>query len=122
MRLRYGRDDKVVAANSRVGDDGLDAGLKRRVGTTVQVMLALCLLVYAVDWGWLHLRISQVSTFGAAFGSVQVEQYLKTPLKGNKAEYDYMGTVAEACSNSLFPQADRSPCWWLRRHPTDWQQ
>ena len=100
----------------------MDASLKRRVGTIVQVMLASCLLVYAVDWGWMRLRMLHGATFGQAFGTVQVEQYLTTPLKGNKAEYDYMGKVAQECANSLFPQADRTPCWWLRRHPTDWQQ
>ncbi len=100
----------------------MDAVLKRRVGTIVQVLLASCLLVYAADWAWMRLRMLHASTFGSATGSVQVEQYLKTPLKGNKAEYDYMGTVAQVCSRSLFPQADHSPCWWLRRHPTDWQQ
>jgi hypothetical protein len=39
------------------------------------------------------------------------------PLKGNKIEYDYVGTAQEACSVSLFPQAGQSPCWHLRRNP-----
>jgi hypothetical protein len=52
---------------------------------------------------------------------MQVDQYLETPLKGNKAEYDYMGTQPETCSRSLFPQAGNPPCWWLARHTSRWQ-
>ncbi len=29
--------------------------------------------------------------------TVQVEQFLRTPLKGQKEEFDYMGTVAQPC-------------------------
>jgi hypothetical protein len=96
----------------------MNAGLKRNLGTLVQVLLASVLLVYVADWSVLHIRMHR----GTAFGSVQVEQYLTTPLKGNKAEYDYMGTTAQSCSRSLFPQAGNNPCWWLERHKTQWQQ
>jgi hypothetical protein len=90
----------------------------RRVGTIVQVLLASILLLDAIDWAVLHIRMAR----GTAFQTVQINQYLATPLKGNKAEYDYMGTQQETCSRSLFPQADNSPCWWLSRHTTRWQQ
>ncbi len=96
----------------------MKAASKRTVGTSIQILLGLFLLTYAVDWAVLRLRISK----GSAFGSVQVQQYLTTPLKGNKAEYDYMGTVAQVCSKSLFSQAGNRPCWWLERHPMQWQQ
>jgi hypothetical protein len=89
----------------------------KRLGTMVQVLLAAILLLYAGDWAVLRYRAAH----GTAFKTLQVEQYLATPLKGNKAEYDYMGTVAETCSRSLFPQAGNPPCWWLSRHTTRWQ-
>lgn len=58
-------------------------------------------------------------------GSMPVEQYLATPLKGNKAEYDYLGTADAPCSRSIFPQHAQSawnpPCWWLQRHPAQWK-
>jgi hypothetical protein len=49
-----------------------------------------------------------------------VEQFLRTPLKGQKEEFDYMGTVAQPCVPSLFPHSSESPCWWLERHKTQW--
>jgi hypothetical protein len=56
---------------------------------------------------------------------VAVEQYLATPLKGNKAQYDYMGTANENCARTMFPQYAAStwnpPCWWLEHHPQRWQ-
>ena len=93
------------------------AATARRLGTVVQVLLAMVLLAYAVDWALLHLRVHR----GTAFSTVQVSQYLTTPLKGSKAEFDYMGTTAQTCSKSLFPQAGNQPCWWLQRHTTQWQ-
>ncbi len=89
----------------------------RRVGTAVQALLAVVLVVYAADWGQFHLRASR----GTAYSTYQVELYLSTPLKGNKAEYDYMGTQPQRCARSLFPQAGYVPCWWLARHTTRWQ-
>ncbi len=81
------------------------------------MLLAALLLLFAGDWSLLHYRISR----GTAFKTMQVDQYLETPLKGNKAEYDYMGTQPETCSRSLFPQAGNPPCWWLARHTSRWQ-
>jgi hypothetical protein len=86
----------------------------------VRVALVLVfLLVNLYFWDWVILRI-RVSR-GTAFGSVQVNQFLATPLKGNKVEYDFMGTAAVTCSRSLFPQEGYSSCWWLARHPTQWE-
>jgi hypothetical protein len=52
---------------------------------------------------------------------VQVNQLLATPLKGNKVEYDLMGTVPVTCSRSLFPQQGNPACWWLKRHTSQWE-
>jgi hypothetical protein len=86
----------------------------------VRVMLALAVLlalVYVADWAVLHVRLSR----GTAYGAVEVNQFLASPLKGNKVEYDWMGTVEQQCSRSLFPQAGSPACWWLRRHATQWE-
>ena len=81
----------------------------------VPILLATVAVIYLGDWLVLILRPS--ATPGA---SVQVDQFLKTPLKGQKEEYDYMGTVAQPCVPSLFPHRGESPCWWLVRHKTQW--
>jgi hypothetical protein len=52
---------------------------------------------------------------------IQVNQFLATPLKGNKVEYDLMGTVPTTCSHSIFPQQGHPACWWLARHTSQWE-
>jgi hypothetical protein len=78
-------------------------------------------LLYAADWSVFEAR----RAWGSGLGSVPVEQFLKTPLKGQKAEYDYLGVVDESCPRAVFPQRVAAhwtpPCWWLRRHPEQWQ-
>jgi hypothetical protein len=85
--------------------------MKRRWGRIFQVVLATLVALYVVDW--VALRFTGSS-------SVQVEQFLRTPLKGQKEEFDYMGTVAQPCARSLFPHSAESPCWWLARHKVQW--
>ncbi len=89
----------------------------RRAAKCLVIGLAL---LYAADWGVFEVRLLR----GIGLGTVPVEQYLKTALKDNKAEYDYLGTVSEKCSRSLFPQHAasqwRPPCWWLQRHRQRW--
>jgi hypothetical protein len=65
------------------------------------------------------LRVREVR--GTAFDSVQVEEYLSTALKGNKQEYDYLGTAQVSCARALFPHGGAPACWWLRRHTTQWE-
>jgi hypothetical protein len=74
------------------------------------VLLAAFVGIYVGDWIVYKLRGSPSST-------VTVNRYQTVPLKGNKIEYDYLGTGEVACSISLFPQSGQSPCWRLRRHP-----
>ena len=76
-------------------------------------VLALAAAVYVVDYTTWFVR----NTHGNAMGSIPVDTYLATPLKGNKAEYDYLGTADVSCSISLFPQGGQSLCWHLRRNP-----
>ena len=83
-------------------------------------MLVLAFLLanlYVWDWVLLRIRVSR----GTAYDVVQVNQLLATPLKGNKVEYDLMGTVPVTCSRSLFPQQGNPACWWLKRHTSQWE-
>jgi hypothetical protein len=90
--------------------------MKRILSGAIQILLAAAVLLYLVDWGILRIKMMH----GTGYGTVQVDQYLSTPLKGNKDEYDFMGTVQEPCSRSLFPHG-AAPCWWLTKHTTRWE-
>jgi hypothetical protein len=80
-------------------------------------LLATVLLVYLVDLIVLQVRIHH----GTAYRVIPVNQFLATPLKGQKEEYDLLGTVPVTCSRSLFPQPSTPACWWLERHTAQWQ-
>jgi hypothetical protein len=91
------------------------------VGQMAMYLLIGLAILYAADWGVFELRMAR----GTGLGNVAVDQYLKTPLKGDKDEYDYLGAAAENCSLSVFPQYAASalnpPCWWLKKHNQRWQ-
>jgi hypothetical protein len=89
-------------------------------GWLVRLVMGLAVvagLVYVGDWAVLRVRVSH----GTAYRVIQVNQLLATPLKGNKVEYDLMGTVPVTCSRSIFPQEGNSACWWLERHSSQWE-
>jgi hypothetical protein len=88
--------------------------MKRQWGRMLQGLLAVLVVLYLGDWAVLRIRAS-----GQPSPSVQVEQFLRTPLKGQKEEFDYMGTVAQPCVRSLFPHS-AAPCWWLKWHKIQW--
>jgi hypothetical protein len=83
--------------------------MRRWIERVVFAVLAAAVLTYLGDLAIFKLRGSPVST-------VTVNRYLTVPLKGNKIEYDYLGTAEVPCSRSLFPQGGLSPCWQLRRN------
>jgi hypothetical protein len=83
----------------------------------VMVLAVLSGLLYAGDWLILRIRVSH----GTAYRVIQVNQLLATPLKGNKVEYDFMGTAPVMCSRSIFPQQGHPACWWLERHTSQWE-
>ena len=89
----------------------------QRLFRVMIVMVVLLELLYAGDWVVLRFRVAH----GTAYGTVEVNQFLATPLKGNKVEYDMMGTVQQACSRSIFPQRGNPACWWLERHKSQWE-
>ena len=92
----------------------------RWAGRLVRLVIVLAIvtgLLYVGDWAVLRVRVSH----GTEHGMGQVHQFLATPLKGNKVEYDLMGTVPTTCSHSLFPQQGSPACWWLERHSSQWE-
>ena len=90
--------------------------MKRIFWLTFRLVLVAVILLYLIDWSILRVK----SAHGAGYGTVQVDEYLSTPLKGSKAEYDYMGTQPEPCAHSIFPH-HATPCWWLVRHTSHWE-
>lgn len=74
------------------------------------VLLAGFVATYLVDWAIFQFR-------GSPLSKVTVNQFQSVPLKGTKIEYDYLGSSDVPCSQSLFPHAGQSPCWYLRRNP-----
>ncbi|HUA98265.1 MAG TPA: hypothetical protein VMA34_08065 [Terracidiphilus sp.] len=77
-------------------------------------LAAVLVAAYAVDWSVYHVR-------GAPQSSVTVNRYMSVPLKGQKEEYDFLGTAVVPCAEALFPQGDEDPCWLLRRNPNKWE-
>ena len=90
---------------------------ERRLAQILTGIVLVLGFLYAGDWTVLRFRIAH----GTAYGVVQVNQFLATPLKGNKMEYDLIGTVPQTCTRSIFPQKGNPPCWWLQRHNSQWQ-
>jgi len=70
---------------------------------------AITLVAYAVDWIVYHAR-------GSPQSSVAVSRLLAIPLKGQKTEFDYLGTANVPCAVALFPHGGEDPCWYLRRN------
>ena len=73
-------------------------------------LVALFVVVYLCDLIVFKLR-------GSPQAKVTVSRYLTVPLKGNKKEFDYQGTLDVPCSVSIFPQVGQTPCWELRKNP-----
>jgi len=90
---------------------------KKYLGKAAIALAIVAALLYVGDWVVLRIRLAR----GTAFSSVEVDQFLATPLKGNKAEYDFLGSFQQPCARSVFPHAGRPPCWWVRRHSSQWE-
>ena len=75
-------------------------------------------LVLAVGFVLTYLGDSAIFKLrGSPQSAVTVNLFQTVPLKGNKEEYDYLGSQQQSCSESLFPHAGLSACWQLRRNP-----
>jgi hypothetical protein len=84
--------------------------MKRWLLRVAVVLVAGFVVAYWGDWAVFRLR-------GSPRSNVTVNRYVTIPLKGNKQEFDYLGSLDVPCSRSLFSQAGLSPCWQLRRNP-----
>jgi len=93
----------------------------RAILAAFKYLLLVLVALYIADVVVFQVRLMR----GTAMSNVAVDQFLSTPLKGSKVEYDYLGTSSQSCSVSLFPQyagsSWKAPCWWLKRHSTKWQ-
>jgi hypothetical protein len=83
--------------------------MKRWLLRITVILMAGFVAAYGGDWAIYKLR-------GSPRSKVTVNRFLTIPLKGNKQEFDYLGSADVPCSISLFPQAGLSPCWRLRRN------
>jgi hypothetical protein len=91
--------------------------LLRGLEWTAMALIVAAIVLWLGDWAVFSVR----SARGNGYDTVQVQQFLSTALKGNKEEYDYLGTAQVTCARALFPRAGAPPCWWQRRHPQQWQ-
>ncbi len=106
-----GDDPAVVSHAAACEYEGMPHRLVKLLGGLV----LLPLMLYLGDWAVWSLRAGMDKS-GGAMGTVAVSSATVASLKGNKVEYYTDPTVSVACSQSLFPQAGASACWWLRRH------
>lgn len=80
-------------------------------------LLAAVLALYLGDIAVFEVRVRR----GTAYRVIDVNQFLVTPLKGEKEEYDVVGSVQETCARTIFPRPGVPACWWLERHTAQWQ-
>ncbi len=81
----------------------------RWIVRSVLIAAGVFVLAYVLDSLVFSMR-------GSPTAKITVNRYQVVPLKGNKDEYDYLGSEDEPCSVSLFPRAGLAPCWQLRRN------
>jgi hypothetical protein len=84
---------------------------------SLRALLAIAtisLAAFAIDWSVYKLR-------GSPQSSVTVSQFMSIPLKGQKTEYDYLGSANVSCAVALFPHGGEDPCWHLRRNSKQWE-
>jgi hypothetical protein len=91
--------------------------MKRVLLQVLKFSLGSLLILYAADWGLFQARMHRQT----GLGSVQVDEFLATRLKGEKQEFDFLGSAAQPCARSLFPHASNLPCWWVEQHKTRWE-
>lgn len=88
--------------------------LGRWLFRTFLALAAAALIAYAGDTVVYLLR-------GSPTGTVTVSRFMGVPLKGQKEEFDFLGTVQAQCAVALFPHNGEDPCWHLRRNPNQWE-
>lgn len=91
--------------------------MNRFIRTGSLVLLAATLALYLIDAAVFAWR----QRHGTAYRAIVVNQFLATPLKGQKEEYDVAGSEQVTCARTIFPQPGMPACWWLERHTAQWQ-
>ncbi len=91
--------------------------MKRMIGRALIFAAATLAVLFVGDWAVLRVRI----THQTGFSTVRVDHFLAESMKGNKEEYYFTGTTNQTCVRSIFPHVSDAPCWWLRRHTTQWE-
>jgi len=91
--------------------------MSRFIKVASLVLLIAVLALYLGDAVVFAVRKRQ----GTAYGVIEVNQFLTTPLKGNKEEFDVAGSASVSCARTIFPQPGLPACWWLARHTAVWQ-
>ena len=92
--------------------------MRRVLGKIVVGLIGALSILYVGDWAVWRTRVAM----GGGMGNVSVTNMTSVPLKNNKEEYFWNGTVDVSCSRSIFPQAGNGACWWLRRHTVVYNQ
>lgn len=94
----------------------------RTLGKVATYVIIGVVILFAIDWTVFALRHIR----GSGMSTVAVDQFVAGALKGNRTEYDYVGTVNQSCTRTVFPQYAasqwNSPCWWLQRHRAHWER
>jgi hypothetical protein len=83
--------------------------MRRWLQRMIVVLLAAFVALYGGDWAVFKLR-------GSPHSKVTINRYVAIPLKGNKQEFDYLGSPEQSCALSLFNQAGQDPCLQLQRN------
>jgi hypothetical protein len=87
--------------------------VKKLVGITLMLALGILLLGYAIDYLIFRYR---VSANRQPFSLVTVTSFDAVAQKNGRTEFIFNPPQPQTCSNSIFPQAGYTPCWYLRSH------
>jgi hypothetical protein len=115
----FGRESfGKVATGAVEGNEGMIRILAR---ASMWVLVAAAVL-WASDWLIWQGRVLG----GGGYKTISINRFVVAPLKGNKEEYYADGTEEIRCTRSLLPegmpQAGAKPCWWVERHPVDFDR
>lgn len=87
--------------------------VKKIALTLMFVLIAVAALSYAVDYLVWRYRLASGHN---PYGTLTVQFYYAIQEKNGKTEYDFQPPQRETCTNSLFPHAGYSPCWYELKH------
>lgn len=91
--------------------------MRRWLSLAAKYVVVLLLLLYLLDWVVYAVRRAD----GGGTATVVVEEYVATPLKGQRVEFDYLGKKAVTCAEALFPHGIYPVCWWVHKHQKEWK-